>query len=181
MDLPDITTEATVRIRCSPPEKHVKLQQFADKWTHPDFPSQPVTDDALRATEEYFGVRLPGDYRRNVLETGLPQPTIALLDAIVERRLPLADISHFRRPAEMIEDTLTWRGISLPERFIVFASDCMGNMFCFDADRLRSNAPDSASIWFVDHDDGAAEQVAPSFDSWISVYCDVEPWPATKD
>ena len=176
----DTPTEATVQAPGRPPEKHVTLQQFADKWTHPESPTEPVTDDALRATEEYFGMRLPEDYRQNVLQTGLPRPTIALLDAIVERSLSLADVSHFCSPAEMIEDTLDWRDINLPERFIVFARDCMGNMFCFDADRLRSNAPDAASIWYVDHDDGAAKQVAPSFDSWISAFCDVEPWPGTE-
>ncbi len=79
----------------------MKLQQFAAKWTHPDYPPGHVTEEGLRATEQHFGVRLPEDYRQSVLETGLPHPTIALLDAIAEGSLPLNDVSGFCAPAEM--------------------------------------------------------------------------------
>jgi hypothetical protein len=158
----------------------MKLQQFADKWTIPDYPPDRVTEEELRAVEGHFGVRLPDDYRQSVLETGLPGPTSALLSAIVERGLDLFDASDFHTPAEMIQSTKDWRTGGLPEQLIVFADDCSGNMFCFDADRLRSNTPDAASIWFFDHDFGTVECIAPNFDSWIAVFCDVEPWPGTE-
>lgn len=158
----------------------MKLQQFAEKWTHPEYPPRPVTEDELRTAEEHVGVRLPDDYRHSVLETGLPRPTIALLDAIVEGRLNISDASNFRTPEDMIRSTEDWRDAGLPEHLIVFASDCMGNMFCFDAERLRSNAPDAASIWLFDHDFGTVECIAPNFDSWIAAFCHVEPWPGTE-
>jgi cell wall assembly regulator SMI1 len=158
----------------------MKLQQFADKWGSRHYPPDRVTEGELRTVEEHFGVRLPDDYRQSVLETGLPRPTIALLDAISEGGLDLADASDFHSPADMIRATEDWRTGGLPGHLIVFAIDCGGNMFCFDADRLRSNTPDAASIWFFDHDFGTVECIAPNFDSWIAVFCDVEPWPGTE-
>lgn len=158
----------------------MKLQEFAEKWGSQHYPPDRVTEGELRMAEEHFGVRLPDDYRRSILETGLPRPTIALLDAIVEGGLDLADASAFRTPAEMITSTEGWRPAGLPDHLIVFASDCAGNTFCFDADRLRSNAPDAASIWLFDHDFDTVECVAPNFDAWIGALCDIEPWPGTE-
>jgi hypothetical protein len=127
----------------------------------------------LRTVEEHFGMRLPDDYRQSVLETGLPRPTIALLDAIVEGDLDLTDASDFLSPEDMIQSTEDSRAAGPPEHLIVFAEDCVGNMLCFDAERLRSNAPDAASIWFFDHDFGTVECIAPNFDSWIEAFCNM--------
>ena len=158
----------------------MKLQQFTEKWTHPEYPPDRVTEDELRAVEEHFDVRLPNDYRQSVLETGLPRPTIALLDAIVAGDVDLADASDFHSPTEMIQGTEDSHSVGLPQHLIAFADDCMGNMFCFDIERLRSNAPDAASIWFYDHDFGTVDQIAPNFDTWIAAFCDVEPSPETN-
>jgi len=163
-----------------PRATYMNLKHFAEKWTHPEYPPDPVTEDELRAVEDHFDVRLPADYRQSVLETGLPRPTIALLDAIVESGQDLADASEFLTPDEIVDLTEESRAAGLPHQFIVFASDSGGNLFCFDADRLKSNAPDAPSVWLFDHDSGAAKCSAPNFDSWIATFCEVEPWPGTE-
>lgn len=153
----------------------MSLERFTEKWTSSSYPPDPVSEGDLSQVEFRFGVRLPEDYRSAVLRVGLPRPKLALLSAIVERELELQGIGNFYAPSEIIESTLAWHAISMPANLIAFASDGMGNKFCFDADRLKKRADGSAAIWFFDHDFETVECVAPSFTAWIEAYCDVEP------
>lgn len=153
----------------------MSLERFDEKWgwVSADYPAVRVSEAELRSVEESFSVRLPEDYREAVLQVGLPRPTIALLDAIVERELDVHSVGDFFSPSEIIDETVGWHDIGMPEQLIAFASDGCGNKFCFDRNRL----PDS-SVWFFDHDFGTTEQIASSFGDWIDALCDVEPWPA---
>ncbi|WP_210215134.1 SMI1/KNR4 family protein, partial [Mesorhizobium sp. M4B.F.Ca.ET.089.01.1.1] len=80
----------------------------------------------MSAAEQQLGVRFPEDYRQAVLDVGLPRPTIALLNAIVVRGLDLHDLSNFYSPKEIVEETLGWREIGMPDRLIAIASDGSG-------------------------------------------------------
>src|SRR5215217_2049921 len=109
----------------------MSLSRFITLWTHPDYAPDPVSEDELKKAEGLLQTRLPPDYRIAVLEFGLPRPTIELLDAIVERELDLRDVSEFLGPAEIVSVTVDWRDLGLPEELVAFATDCMGNLFCF--------------------------------------------------
>jgi len=151
------------------------LREFTDKWTSVDYPPDPVSDDDLSVAEQRLGVGFPRGYRDAVLRIGLPRPTIALLDAIVEHNLDLAPPGDFYSPDEIVEETLAWREIGMPEHLIAIASDGMGNKFCFDAGGLERGASDSQAVWFFDHDFNTVEKIAVSFDAWIDTFCAVEP------
>jgi len=115
----------------------MSLARFAEKWCLDDYPPEPVSEEDLQSVELRFEVRLPEDYREAVLGLGLPRTSIALLDAIVDQNLVLFDLSDFYSPTEIINQTLSWRKLGLPENLIAIASDCSGNMFCFDINQLR--------------------------------------------
>ena len=151
------------------------LARFTEIWASADDPPQPVAEAELRGVEQRLNVHLPGDYRKAVLRVGLPRPTIALLDAIVERELDLHSLGDFYSPAEIIEETLAWREIGMPGSLVAIASDGCGNKFCFDADRLNDGSAEGSAIWFYDHDFGTVDQIAASFDDWIEAFCRVEP------
>lgn len=155
------------------------LSQFNEIWASTAYPPKPVAEADLRHVETCLSVRLPDDYRRAVLEVGLPRPTIALLDAIAERELMLRCLGGFYSSTEMIEETISWRKIGMPERLVAFASDVSGNTFCFDADGLMNGRPEGSAIWFFDHGSGAVERIAENFDQWIAAFCQVEPWRET--
>jgi cell wall assembly regulator SMI1 len=157
----------------------MSLARFTEIWTSGDYPPEPVAEADLRGVEQRLDVRLPEDYRQAVLRVGLPRPTIALVDAIVERELDLHSLGDFYSPAEIIEETIAWREIGMPEGLVAFASDGSGNKFCFDADRLNKGSAEAAAIWFYDHDFGTSDRIAASFADWIEEFCRVEPWPAT--
>lgn len=151
------------------------MARFVEKWTHPDYPPEPVVEPALRMVEDRLGVRLPKDYRQAILDVGLPRPSASLLSTIVERELPLSDVSDFYSPSEIIEETLGWREVGMPDSLVAFAGDCSGNKFCFDGDRIRMNTRDALTVWLFDHDYERVEAVAPDFAAWIEAFCEVEP------
>jgi cell wall assembly regulator SMI1 len=137
------------------------LRDFNDKWTSPAYPPHPVSEQELRLAEQRLGVEFPSDYRNAVLQVGLPRPTIALLDAIVERELVLAPLGDFYAPNEIVEETLGWREIGMPEELVAIASDGMGNMFCFDSEGLKRGTADGQAVWFFDHDFDTTQVIAP--------------------
>jgi len=151
------------------------LARFTEIWTSGDYPPEPVAESDLRSVEQRLSVRLPDDYRQAVLQVGLPRPTIALMDAIVERELDLHSLGDFYSPVEIIEETTGWREIGMPEQLVAFASDGCGNKFCFDAERLNNGSAEGYAIWFYDHDFETVDKIASSFDVWIEAFCHVEP------
>jgi len=150
----------------------MNLSRFTALWTHPDYSPDPVSKVELESAEDRLDTRLPADYRAAVLEVGLPRPTIALLDAIVDRELDLRDVSEFLSPVEIVSVTEDWRDLGLPEELVAFATDCMGNLFCFPT---TADAGASVPVVFFDHDDRTVDVIAPSFTRWIEELCRVAP------
>jgi cell wall assembly regulator SMI1 len=146
------------------------VERFIALWTHPQYPPLPVDAQELAAAERRLGLTFPAQYREAVLAFGLPRPTIALLDAIDDRGLDVRDVADFLDPAAIVEMTEAWREMGLPDEAVAFATDCMGNLFCFvDDPALPGQA--AASILFFNHDDREVDLVAPSFDRWIDEFC----------
>ncbi len=150
----------------------MSLGRFIALWTHPDYAPDPVSEGDLESAEGRLDMRLPADYRTAVLQLGLPRPTIALLDAIVDRELDLRDVSDFLSPVELVSVTEDWRDLGLPEELVAFATDCMGNLFCFPT---AATAGAQAPVFFFDHDDRTVDVIAPSFNQWIEGFCGVAP------
>jgi SMI1 / KNR4 family (SUKH-1) len=150
----------------------MSLSRFIALWTHPNSATDAVSEKELQRAEASLRTLLPTDYRSAVLQFGLPRPSIELLDAIADRELDLSGVSDFLGPAEMVSVTQDWRDLGLAEELIAFATDCMGNLFCFpEADAADGGGP----VFFFDHDSRTVDVVAPSFTRWIDEFCGVAP------
>lgn len=150
----------------------MSFSRFIALWTHPDSAPEPVSKGELERAEYRLDMRLPADYRTAVLQVGLPRLTIALLDAIVDRELNLKDVSDFLNPAEIVSVTEDWRDLGLPEELVAFATDCMGNLFCFSS---IVEADGSVPVFYFDHDGRSVDVAAPSFTAWIEEFCAMAP------
>ncbi len=146
------------------------LLAFAAQWSNPSRPPATVDQSELEAAEVTLGVRFPEDYKAGVLSVGLPRPTLALLSAIAERPIDLHDLSDLATPSEIVEETLGWREIGLPENLVVIGNDSMGSKFCFDVADLHGDRVISAPVYFWDHDFDTVELVGASFPEWIGSY-----------
>lgn len=148
----------------------MSLNRFIALWTIAEYPPESVSAAGLDATERRLQSAFPTDYREAVLRSGLPRPTIALLDAIVDRELGIHDVSDFLNAEEIAELTEDWRAAGLPATLVAFATDCAGNLFCFPTE----SAPrPEAHILFFDHDTGQVETIAQSFTAWIEAFCSI--------
>jgi SMI1-KNR4 cell-wall len=148
------------------------IGRFIALWTHPDCAPDHVSEQELEDTERRFRTRLPADYRNAVLQFGLPRPTAELLDAIVDRELDLRDVSDFLSPSEIVSVTEDWRDLGLPEEFVAFATDCVGNLFCFPTE---AEAGGELPVFFFNHDNRTADVIALTFTQWIEEFCRVAP------
>jgi hypothetical protein len=153
----------------------LSFEIFIRKWARPGYPLEAVSRERLEQTERRFSFRYPADYLRAVEQFGLPCLTIALLEAIVERRIDLDCVNEFLNPEETVEVTMSWRGLGLPTNLIAFATDQSGNLFCFDTNELPSEENTSSTVWFYDHDFDTTKITAPNFVAWIEAFCGIEP------
>ena len=147
-----------------------ELSDFALKWSHPDYPPEPVSVIDIERAEAQLGARLPDDYSDAVLLVGLPRPTGALLHSICDQEADLADVAEFLTANEIVSTTQTWRPMGLPDSKIGFASDCMGNLFVFDCAAQSRGS----EVWLFDHETGETSLVAPSFRQWVQQYLDLK-------
>jgi len=146
----------------------MSMSRFLALWTHPNFSPAQVSSADFETVERELQSGLPSDYKDAMLEFGLPRPTIELLNAICDRELDLHPVSDFFDPEEIIDVTTDWRDLGLPEELVAFATDGMGNLFCFHSDPNESGL---RPVFLWDHDTKAAHTVALSFSSWIEGFC----------
>ena len=150
----------------------MSLSRFIALWTHPGYAPDAISEEDFEAVEHRLRTRLPADYRNALLRFGLPRPTIELLDAIVDRELDIRDVSDFLSPAEMVTVTQDWRDLGLSEEVVAFATDCMGNLFCFPTE---ADVSGERPVFYFDHDERTLDVIAPSFTRWIEEFCGLAP------
>ena len=142
------------------------VDKFVSKWAYLDnqkFASESDFSDV----ESSLNLALPAEYVYLVSEYGdVYCPN--LLDEIVDREIDISDVQNFLLPNEMIETTSSWEEAGMPKGYLSFASDCMGNVFCFKVSELREK--ETPRIYMFDHDFCEITKVSKSFISWIKQF-----------
>lgn len=142
---------------------------FAERF-HKGDNSALVSEVDIAVIEANTKVRLPKAYTAFLMKFG-PVYTPDILDIVVLRKSPIIAVQEFLAPADVIESSASI-GI---KSCVAFATDCSGNVFCFK--RLPKAEPrlDDAPIWLFDHETGKSSKVAPSFDTWLSNFAQLQP------
>lgn len=148
----------------------MELLDFAQRWCHPSYPPQQINASSLNLVEVELKITFPKDYKDQIIATGLPSPTLALLSAITDRDFNVPDLSDLHSPTEMIEITRGWQSTGMPTNLLAIGCDNVGNSFCYDINALNGHSVNTAPVLFWDHDFGTTEQIAASFSNWISGY-----------
>ncbi|HXU94460.1 MAG TPA: SMI1/KNR4 family protein [Gallionella sp.] len=143
------------------------VDEFVALWNANETLATATSHD-VQELESTLGIKLPNCHVYLITKHGdLYAPN--LLDAIVDKELELNDIQNFLLPNQMLEDTKAYEAAGMPEGYLVFASDCMGNMFCFKIDECK-NQLSEPPIWFFDHDFVEIKPIANSFNEWLGNY-----------
>lgn len=141
------------------------FKQFAERFNKSD-DSKPATLEEITKLEKEFSVHLPNDYKIFLLNFGnIWTPNI--LDLVVEQELEIYDVQNFWGIDEIIYDKQNEWTSNLAADVIPFASDCMGNIFAFLVDDLKS-PKETTGIYFFDHDFDTIEKISNSFGDWVN-------------
>lgn len=146
------------------------LLRFSERWHGGYHDIERIRPESLDMVEAELSIRLPLDYRQQVIEVGLPSMGLDLLEAVSDAGMfAPPDVDQFLKPDEIIETTEDWRDIGLPDTLVAIASDSMGNLFCFATGDMQHAQP-TAPIYFWDHDFDDTSFVANSFSVWLERY-----------
>jgi hypothetical protein len=129
---------------------------------------KPFQLDEFNAMEKRLNIEFPKSYKHFALTYGnIWTPNI--LDLIDENEIEIADVQEFWDAEKIIFDKENEWTSNIEENVIPFASDCMGNIFCFAIKDLKLRK-DDCNVYFYDHDFDTIENVSISFEEWIEQY-----------
>ena len=152
-------------------DAHEIIKQFVHKWNRNETLKKSSKDE-VKQVEKKLGIHLPDIYRHLVEQYG-DLYTPDLLDAIVDNDLNFPDVQNFAPPAQALSDTDAYVQAGMPAGYFGFASDCMGNFFCFKLEDCKQTRED-CSIWFFDHDFVEIWELSNSFINWIKSYNEIK-------
>jgi hypothetical protein len=128
-----------------------------------------VTAQQLDIVEKALNTTLPTAYREFMIRHGVVHSQ-GILEEIVDKKLePHPEVQDFLEPQETIESTKGYWSAGMPESVIGIASDCMGNMIGVHRQDSRT---DDAPVMFFDYDIVEVNEIAQSFDEFLSWYLD---------
>ncbi len=128
-------------------------------------PAKPFQYEEFDSIEKRFKINFPESYKYFALTYGnIWTPNI--LDLIDENEIEIADVQEFWNAEKIVFDKENEWTSNIEEDVIPFASDCMGNIFCFATKDLGVRKDDS-NVYFYDHDFDTIESLSISFEEWI--------------
>lgn len=129
----------------------------------------PAADLDIQRVEQELSTVLPQAYITFMQAHGAVR-TPSLLSLIADGRHEQWDVMALSELAEVSADTKSYWSAGMPEHLIGFASDSMGNLFCFRRVAPASPRADDAEVWFFDHEFCSESRLANGFDEWLLSY-----------
>ena len=136
---------------------------------HRGEPPVPIAAQDIQRVERELTTVLPQAYV-TFMRTHGSVHTPSLLSLIVDGEHEQWDVTVISEISEVIEGTKGYWSAGMSDKLVGFASDSMGNLFCFRRVPLDSPRTDDAEVWFFDHDFCSEARVAESFDEWLLGY-----------
>jgi SMI1/KNR4 family protein SUKH-1 len=146
------------------------IDTFVSKWNRNEEPRYATTQE-VEEVENKLKILLPESYKYLVKKFG-DVYTPNVLDEIVDRELEISDVQNFSLPAQAAEDTAAYIEAGMPDGFLAFANDCMGNMFCFKLNECTVEIKEPP-IWFFDHDFITIKKIYNNFGDWLTKYVEL--------
>lgn len=148
----------------------VEIEKFVQRWGGDAPDCAPLLPAQLDEIEASVGVDLPKSYRLLLESFGAPSLGLAVLDAVLEQGLDLADLQEFLGPASVIETTLLWREIGLGSDFVAFAAQGAGDLFCFRC--IAGDSPEigESNVWYFNHEEREIYDLECTFSAWLETY-----------
>lgn len=137
----------------------------------------PADAKMLGQIEAQLGVTFPQSFLDFATRYG-DIYTPSILDMVTGGESEIApegasfDIQNFMSASEIVEATkMYWSG-GMDDSLVVFASDCMGNVFGFRKQRLDPR-PDDSPVFVFDHDFVKIKLASSAFDIWLDSFVQI--------
>lgn len=128
----------------------------------------PIDNADINTLEQQLSARLPDSYQYLLTHYGLlhtPNAMTKTCDLAVE----VAHVQDFLSLDDVYSLSQLYAMTGMPKGYILFASDCEGNMFCFklsDCQVKREDIP----VWFYERDLVTVKKVADTFCQWLTQF-----------
>lgn len=127
---------------------------------------------SIEGMENTYNIKLPLAYKYLILNYGdIWTPSISKI--VVDNDLELNTLIEFWRIENIIEDKTNEWISNLDENVMPFASDSMGNIFCFKTVDLNADF-DNAKIYLYDHNFETIDYIADNFVMFIESYLKIK-------
>lgn len=143
-------------------------QLFVSEF-HKGPPPVHVTTSDIQRVERELETVLPQSYI-NFMQTHGPVHSPSLLSLIVRDKHEQWDVMDISDVVEVIEGTKGYWSAGMSDQLVGFASDSMGNLFCFRRVTSSTLRADDGEVWFFDHEFCNERKIAESFDEWLLSY-----------
>ena len=128
----------------------------------------PIDHQDIAELESKFDAYLPDAYKYLLSSYGLVH-TPNVLTKICDLGVDISEVQDFLSLDDVFSLSKLYEMTGMPKGYILFASDCKGNMFCFKLDDCMSKQVD-LPVWFFDHNDKTVKQISNSFIEWIEEF-----------
>jgi len=152
------------------PDLQTIIDQFVKRWNVNEELIQ-ATDSEIEQVESTLEIFIPEGYKQLVLKYG-DIYTPDLLEAIVGQDIEYPDVQNFSLPKQALKDTKVYIDAGMPGGYLGFASDSMGNLFCFSIEDCKEKTS-GGPVWFFDHDFVEIYKLADSFEDWLTMYVEI--------
>lgn len=143
------------------------FQSFVSRYNKSQSTDKPTSGDIERVQHE-LGVVFPEKYKEFIMSFGSVY-TPEILDVIVDNKVEQHDIQEFKKTNDLVQLNKQYWSAGMPDEYVAFASDSMGNMFCFKRSDLATKTED-VKIYFFDHDFVKVSTAANSFVELLDSY-----------
>ena len=128
----------------------------------------PISSDDITELESKLGTPLPDSYKYLLMSYGLVH-TPNVLTKIIDLNADISEVQDFLSLDDVFTLSQLYEMGGMPKGHILFASDCKGNMFCFNKNDCEHNQTD-APVLFYDYALGTIHPISPSFTQWLEAF-----------
>lgn len=141
-----------------------KIDLFVKNWDSKNA-MVPINISDISALEGKLNSLLPESYKYLLSTYGLPHsPNV--LTKICDLNEEVSTVQDFLNLDDVFSLTQLYEMTGMPEGYVVFASDCKGNMFCFKLSD-HSSPQNDIPVWFFDQERQRVKLEANSFSTWL--------------
>lgn len=128
----------------------------------------PINIDDITELESKLDTPLPDSYKYLISTYGLVH-TPNVLTKIIDLNVDISEVQDFLSLDDVFTLSQLYEMGGMPKGHVLFASDCKGNMFCFNVVDCKDNQTD-APVYFYNYGLGSVTQISPSFTLWLEAF-----------